>query len=57
VHGLGTDAAAETVHRYRGRRVGDEIRFTMQTEGGASSHVPVDFVARRVGLAASQPSP
>ena len=53
----GTDGAAETVHRYRGQRVGDEIRFTMQTEGGASAHVPVDFVARRAGPVASQPSP
>jgi len=53
----GADGAAESVHRYRGLRVGDEIRFTMQTEGGASDHVPVDFVARRVSSAASQPSP
>ena len=38
--------SAETVHRYRGRWVGGEIRFVMQTEGGASAHVPVEFVAR-----------
>jgi len=37
------------VHRYRGRRVGDELRFVMQTEGGASAHLPVEFVARRIG--------
>lgn len=37
----------EAVHRYRGRLVGGELRFTMQTEGGASAHVPVEFVARR----------
>jgi TIR domain len=53
----GADGATETVHRYRGQRVGDEIRFTMQTEGGASTHVPVDFVARRAEPAASQASP
>ena len=46
---LGTDAgaAAETVRRYRGRRVGDELRFVMQAEGGSTAHVPVEFVARR----------
>ena len=38
----------DTVHRYRARIVGDELRFVMQTEGGASSHVPVEFVAHRV---------
>ena len=53
----GADGTAESVHRYRGQAVGDEIRFTMQTEGGASTHVPVDFVARRETSAASQPSP
>jgi hypothetical protein len=41
-------AGAEVVHRYRGRVAGDDIRFVMQTEGGSSAHVPVEFVARRV---------
>ena len=42
------DARRDTVHRYAGRRVGDdELRFTMQTEGAATPHVPVQFVARR----------
>ena len=41
-------SAAEIVHRYRGLLAGDEIRFVMQTEGGSSAHVPVEFVARRV---------
>ena len=45
---------AETVHRYRGRLTGSEIRFVMQTEGGNSAHVPVEFVARRRATAASQ---
>ncbi len=39
---------AELVHRYRAQWVGDELRFTMQTEGGSSAHAPVEFVARRV---------
>ena len=43
----GTSGVA-VVHRYRGRLAGDELRFVMQTEGGSSAHVPVDFVARRV---------
>jgi hypothetical protein len=37
----------EQVHRYRGRLVDGELRFVMQTEGGSSPHVPVEFVARR----------
>lgn len=41
------DASATLVHRYRGRWDGDALRFTMQTEGGSSAHVPVEFVARR----------
>ncbi len=44
---------AESVHRYRGRLAGDEIRFVMQTEGGSSAHVPVEFTARRAAPAAS----
>lgn len=44
---VGSGDAREVTHRYRGRLQGDEIRFTMQTEGGYSPHVPVDFVARR----------
>ena len=40
--------SAEAVHRYTGRLAGDEIRFVMQSEGGASTHVPVEYSARRV---------
>jgi len=40
------------VHRYRGQLVGDELRFVMQTEGGGSAHVPVEFVARRTAASA-----
>ena len=50
----GAAGNADVVHRYRGRLVGDELRFVMQTEGGSSAHVPVEFVARRA--AASAPS-
>jgi len=46
----GADAAV--VHRYRGQLVGDELRFVMQTEGGSSAHVPVEFVARRPAASA-----
>ena len=46
---VGAGGSGELVHRYRGRRVGDELRFVMQTEGGASPHLPVEFVARRIG--------
>jgi hypothetical protein len=45
-------SGTETVHRYRGRLAGDEIRFVMQTEGGSSAHVPVEFVARRAAASA-----
>ena len=44
----GAAADAVLVHRYRGRLVGDELRFVLQTEGGSSAHVPVEFVAHRV---------
>ena len=44
------------VHRYRGRLAGDQIHFVLQIEGGSSTHVPVEFVARRVAPAAPQAS-
>ena len=47
----GGDGGAAVVHRYRGRLAGDELRFVMQTEGGSSAHVPIEFVARRVASA------
>ncbi len=54
----GEIGGADTVHRYRGRWSGSEIRFVMQTEGGSTPHVPVEFVARRVvDAAASAASP
>ena len=47
----GNGPAVGRVHRYRGRVQGDEIRFTMQTEGSSTPHVPVEFIARRVDSA------
>ncbi|MGQ0593899.1 MAG: serine/threonine-protein kinase [Gammaproteobacteria bacterium] len=41
------DGEKETVHHYRGRISGDEIRFILQTEGGFSDHPPVEFTAKR----------
>lgn len=35
------------VHRYRAQRRGEALRFVMQTEGGTSDGVPIEFVARR----------
>lgn len=49
-------SSPDVVHRYTGRLAGDEIRFVMQTEGGSSAHVPVEFVARRVASTAPQAS-
>jgi len=50
------EGGAAVVHRYRGRLAGDELRFVMQTEGGSSAHVPIEFVARRVAAAGPQAS-
>jgi len=41
----------ESFHYYRGRIVGNEIRFVMQTDGGYSHHIPIEFTARRVSPA------
>jgi hypothetical protein len=41
----------DLVHRYRGRISGDTIAFTMQTMGGSSSGVPLQFTAKRAGPA------
>lgn len=42
------DRASEAVHRYRGRRIGEQLHLVMQTEGGTSTHTPVTFTARKV---------
>jgi hypothetical protein len=41
------DNPKENIHRYLGRLTGDSIIFTLQTEGGYSGHVPVEFIAKR----------
>ncbi len=41
----------QPTHRYEARRVGEELQFTMQTEGASSAHALVRFTARRVGTA------
>jgi len=40
-------ATFDTKHLYRGTVGENEIRLVMQTEGGVSEHVPVEFVATR----------
>lgn len=42
------DTAYMRTHRYRGQLLDGQLRLVMQTEGGASSHVPVEFTAQRV---------
>lgn len=44
---LGEGPSREVEHRYVGRVSGSEIRFSLQSTGGYSEHVPVEFVARR----------
>jgi hypothetical protein len=41
----------DSVHHYRGEFLGKEIKFIMQTEGGYSEHVPIEFVAKKVAKA------
>lgn len=45
------DRTSEIVHRYRGRRVGEQLRLQMQTEGGSSPHTPLTFTARKIAAA------
>jgi hypothetical protein len=49
---LGDQPAKEATNRYEGEVVRegntDRIHFTLETTGGYSSHVPVEFVAQRV---------
>jgi hypothetical protein len=45
---LNDEPAKETEHRYKGSVSENEIRFVMQTVGGYSNHVPIEFTAKRV---------
>jgi hypothetical protein len=46
----------DVVHRYQGKVLRDEIKFVMQTEGGFSEHIPIEFTARRVPNTSLQPT-
>ena len=37
-----------SVHRYRGKYLGDKIEFIMQTENSYSEHDPIEFTAKRM---------
>ncbi len=45
---LGSQAPSLSLHRYRGKILRDKIKFVMQTEGGYSEHIPIEFTAKRV---------
>ena len=38
----------DVTHRFRGVHLGNEIKFIMQTEGGYSDHIPIEFIAKKV---------
>jgi len=44
------------VHRYRGQLLGNEIKFIMQTEGGYSEHIPIEFIAKKLPNTSLQPT-
>ncbi|MDD2814531.1 MAG: hypothetical protein PHP00_02190 [Thiotrichaceae bacterium] len=44
---IGSTGMKETTHLYRGEIQQNQIIFMMQTEGGFSSHLPIEFVAKR----------
>ncbi len=46
----------DVVHRYRGEFLGTEIKFIMQTEGGYSEHIPIEFIAKKVPNPSRQPT-
>lgn len=45
---LGSRPERDTIHDYRGRILGGEMKFIMQTKGGYSDHIPIEFIARKV---------
>lgn len=45
---LGSDSPwKEVTHRYTGQATPDGIRFTLESSGGYTPHVPVEFVSKR----------
>lgn len=51
------DERKDVVHRYRGKVLRDEIKFLMQTEGGSSEHLPIEFTARKAPNASNDANP
>lgn len=45
---MGDGLGREVTHRYLGILKGGELRVVLESSGGHSAHVPVEFVARRV---------
>lgn len=41
------ESSRELTHRYRGQLKADELHFVLESSGGQSPHVPVEFIARR----------
>ena len=54
---LGGDSKSprDVVHRYRGEFLETEIKFIMQTEGGYSERIPIEFIAKKVPPPSHQP--
>lgn len=48
VNGADWNNLKDDVHRYDGKVFRDEIKFIMQTEGGFSEHLLIEFTARKV---------
>ena len=44
---LDSSPERESIHEYRGRILGDELKFIMQTKGGYSEHMPSEFTAKK----------
>lgn len=45
---MGDAAPREQTHRYRGELKSGELHLTLESSGGLSTHVPVDFIARHL---------
>jgi hypothetical protein len=45
---LGDSPSRAVLHQYRGIATPDRIRFVLQTTGGYTEHLPVEFTAQRV---------
>ena len=52
---LGSRAQRDATNYYRGRVLGNEIKFILQTEGSYSDHIPIEFRAKRVPNNSLQP--